>query len=61
MQRKPHLPLPALAADAGARRATYTGAFRGAHIVAIEAGNGKGLEDVEFDALAFERIFMLYH
>jgi hypothetical protein len=50
MHRKAHGPLPCLRTDAGALHAADDGGLGGAHIVAVEAGNGKGLQDVKFDA-----------
>lgn len=38
-----------LAGEPGALDAAEEGGFRRANVVAIEAGDGKGLEDVEFD------------
>jgi hypothetical protein len=39
----------ALAGDTGALGAAEEGGFRRAYVVAVEAGDGEGLEDVEFD------------
>lgn len=51
-----HLALPALRADAGAGRAADHRGFRSANVVAVQAGDRKGLEDVELDALACIRL-----
>jgi hypothetical protein len=40
-----------LAADAGAGHAPEGGGLGRANIVAVEAGDGEGLEDMEFDQL----------
>ena len=42
-------PLQALAGESGARHAAEDGGFRRADIIAVQAGDGEGLQDVEFD------------
>ena len=44
-------PFQALAGDAGAGDTAEDGGFGRADVVAVEAGDGEGLEDVEFDQL----------
>ncbi|GAB4179493.1 MAG: hypothetical protein Fur0032_20170 [Terrimicrobiaceae bacterium] len=44
-----HCPFEALAGDTGAGDAAKDGGFWRAHVVPVEAGDGEGLEDVEFD------------
>jgi hypothetical protein len=46
-------PLPALGADACPRNAAENGGFRRADIVAVEAGYGKGLQDMQFEYFHF--------
>jgi hypothetical protein len=41
--------LEALAGDTGATDTAEEGGFRGADVIAVEAGDREGLEDVEFD------------
>jgi hypothetical protein len=41
--------LEALAGKAGTWNATKGGRFRGSNVIPVQAGDGEGLQDVEFD------------
>ena len=56
MHRHAHGSFPCLGADARALHATNYGGFGCTNNITIEAGHRKGLQDVKFDALIFERI-----
>ena len=45
----PHGALPALAGHAGALNASKERRLGSAKVVAVEAGDGEGLQDVQFD------------
>src|SRR5690606_10727474 len=46
---QPHLTLPALGANTGAGDSADNGSFGGAHIIAIQAGDGERLQNVKLD------------
>lgn len=56
---KAYLPFPALGAYAGTGYPAHHGAFGRTHIVAVQAGDGKGLENMEFDAVTVEIVHVV--
>lgn len=54
MHPHPDGAFPALAADAGAGNSSDHGGFRCSEVVAVQARDGEGLDDVKFETDSFE-------